>query len=159
MDSFSQITSRSKPIILVTGCRTWSSLDQHMRVCDVLDRVCFDREWIMSSPDGNWLPDIILIEGGAKGVDTLAEDWAVINWNYFLRCPANWPKHGKSAGPIRNREMLALGPDLVVGFHNNLKESKGTRDMIKISLKAGIPVEVYSERHQYTPEEIAEATS
>lgn len=32
-------------------------------------------------PDDNWLPtDIEIISGMAKGVDTIAVDWAVCNW-------------------------------------------------------------------------------
>ena len=31
-------------------------------------------------------------------------------------CPAQWSKHGKRAGPMRNEAMLGHSPDLVLGF-------------------------------------------
>lgn len=52
-------------------------------------------------------------------------------------CPADWKKHGKAAGPIRNQSMLTEHkPDLVIAFP--LGESKGTRDMIRKAKAAGI---------------------
>jgi hypothetical protein len=38
--------------------------------------------------------------------------------------PANWNKHGRRAGMIRNEEMAATQPDLALGFWDVL--SKGT---------------------------------
>lgn len=62
--------------------------------------------------------------------------------------PADWNKYGKVAGPIRNSEMLKLHPDidLVLAFHDDLSESKGTRDMVHKAQKAGIEVWVTSRR-------------
>jgi predicted Rossmann-fold nucleotide-binding protein len=51
--------------------------------------------------------------------------------------PANWPKHGKGAGFIRNQQMLNEGkPDLMIAFPGG----KGTADMIEKAIKAGIKV-------------------
>ena len=52
-------------------------------------------------------------------------------------CPANWNKYGKSAGPIRNVEMLELADALIVIINNN---SRGSTHMLNIALKKGIPV-------------------
>ena len=49
--------------------------------------------------------------------------------------PADWKKYGKSAGPIRNREMLKMDPDIVLIFHDDPKNSKGTKDCVKALLK------------------------
>lgn len=79
----------------------------------------------------------LVIEGGAKGADSLARDWAYMNFVPFLEHPANWPKYGNSAGPIRNVEMLNIyKPDLVVAFPGG----KGTAHMVKIAREAGIEV-------------------
>jgi hypothetical protein len=52
---------------------------------------------------------------------------------------AAWHEHGRGAGPIRNRQMLEEGrPDLVVAFPGG----HGTAGMIKLALKAGVPVEM-----------------
>lgn len=48
----------------------------------------------------------------------------------FKPFPANWTKHGKAAGPIRNREMLDENPDLVLAFHTDIENSKGTADTL-----------------------------
>ena len=58
-----------------------------------------------------------IIEGYAKGADTLAGEWALARNIHLLTYPANWRKDGKAAGPIRNVRMLEEGhPDLVLAF-------------------------------------------
>ena len=49
--------------------------------------------------------DIVIVSGGARGADALAERYAKEH-GYQLRVfPANWNKHGRRAGMIRNEEM------------------------------------------------------
>lgn len=85
-----------------------------------------------------------VVHGAARGADSLAQSWAVQRGVSVVPYPANWKKEGKAAGPIRNRKMLETeDPDLVVAFFVNIKESKGTKDMVKISLQAGKTVHVY----------------
>lgn len=80
-----------------------------------------------------------IIEGGATGADLLAQAWAIDNEvdceTYF----AEWKKHGRAAGAIRNARMLSEGkPDLVVAFPGG----KGTADMVRRAQVAGIKVEI-----------------
>lgn len=90
---------------------------------------------------GNWLSAVEIISGAAKGADTAAIDWAVINLCKFREFPADWKTYGKAAGPIRNQQMLDEGkPDLVVAFL--APNSRGTKDMIQRAQKANIPVEI-----------------
>jgi hypothetical protein len=82
-----------------------------------------------------------IIEGRAKGADTMAWKWARHNLGkgseFSVSFKANWGKHGKAAGPIRNRQMLEEGkPDLVVAF----KGGKGTANMVKQAKSAGVEV-------------------
>lgn len=90
------------------------------------------------NPDDNWLPfDLVIIEGGAKGVDRAAGDWATNNYALLKVYPADWNTYGKAAGYIRNQRMLDEGePDLVVAFPGG----KGTDMMIKLALRAGVEV-------------------
>jgi hypothetical protein len=82
-----------------------------------------------------------LLAGGCRGADTLAVRAARALGYPFLEFPADWQKFGKAAGPIRNQRMLDEGkPDLVVAFHENLSQSKGTSDMIRRAIKKGLPV-------------------
>jgi hypothetical protein len=49
------------------------------------------------------------------------------------------------AGPIRNQQMLDEGhPDLVIAFHDNMSESRGTRDMVGRAIKGGFSVRLVS---------------
>jgi len=40
--------------------------------------------------------------------------------------------------------MLDEKPDLVIAFHPNLAESKGTKDCVNEAKRRGIPVEVHN---------------
>ncbi len=85
--------------------------------------------------------ELVIIEGGAIGADFLARVWAIYEGYPFLEFPADWNRHGKKAGPIRNQQMLDEGkPDLVLAFPT--KESVGTWDMVKRATDAGVQVEV-----------------
>ena len=82
-------------------------------------------------------PISAIIEGGARGADSLAKTWALMNGVKCVTVPANWALHGTRAGPIRNARMLhEFSPDLVVAFPGG----KGTANMIQIAEQAGIPV-------------------
>lgn len=70
----------------------------------------------------------VLIEGGAIGVDFLARVWAKHHGFDFEEYPAQWKKHGKAAGAIRNQQMIDEGyPDFAIGFPGGT----GTADMIR----------------------------
>lgn len=89
-----------------------------------------------------------VIEGCARGADSLAEQFvqrenaAGYPANITLRhFPADWDRHGRAAGPIRNQQMLTEGaPDAVIAFTHSLRRSKGTRDMVIRARRAGLPV-------------------
>lgn len=59
---------------------------------------------------------------------------------FEIKHPADWTRHGKAAGPIRNREMALAGADLCLAFP--LGESRGTWNCVNECKKAGIPVKV-----------------
>jgi hypothetical protein len=82
---------------------------------------------------------IRVIAGGARGVDSFAEQWAKAQEVECVVYRADWAKHGRAAGPIRNRQMLDEGrPTLVVAFPGG----RGTADMIRRARSAGIEVAV-----------------
>ncbi len=79
----------------------------------------------------------LVIQGGARGADLMAEQWALRVGIQTIRFPANWDTYGRAAGPIRNTQMIEEGkPDLVVAFPGG----RGTADMIKKAKEAGILV-------------------
>ncbi len=84
----------------------------------------------------------IVIHGNANGADRLAAEIALNLEIEVMSFPANWSKFGRAAGPIRNQQMLDEGkPDRAIGFSDDWENSKGSNDMYKRCIKAGIPVE------------------
>lgn len=78
-----------------------------------------------------------LVHGCARGADTLAGRWARTRRITVQAFPADWDRHGKAAGMIRNRAMLALGrPDIVVAFPGG----RGTANMVALAVAARVPV-------------------
>jgi hypothetical protein len=89
------------------------------------------------------LRTITIIHGGARGADQLAGTIAEL-WRWPVEVyEADWDKHGKGAGPIRNKQMLDEGkPDLILAFP--MLVSKGTWDMIRQGVRAGVEVRIFS---------------
>lgn len=120
--------------ILVCGGRTFHNF-QLLTIA--LNDIAIEFDCKTDGEEGDWLPTFHIISGGAKGADSLAEDYATINGCAFTEYPADWNKHGKAAGPIRNQQMLDEGkPDLVVAFPGG----NGTADMVSRAKKAGVEV-------------------
>lgn len=80
-------------------------------------------------------PDLIM-QGGAKGADSIALEYAVANQIDRITYNADWAKHGKKAGIFRNIRMLREGkPNLVLAFYSDWNnKSKGTSHMVSIAL-------------------------
>lgn len=79
-----------------------------------------------------------LICGDAKGADAYAANIAI---NHDIPCRifyADWNKHGKAAGIVRNKAMLNQQPDIVLACWDG--QSKGTKNMIDIANKASITI-------------------
>jgi hypothetical protein len=114
--------------------------------------MCGDREWdderiikLIVRGIAAGLAANVVIEGGARGADTMAGNEADLQGVNHERFPAKWDEHGKAAGPIRNQQMLTEGkPDIVFAFHDNIAASKGTADMVRRAVKAGLPTYVVS---------------
>lgn len=78
-----------------------------------------------------------LIEGGARGADRLAREWALARLVTIETFEAEWDKYGNAAGPIRNTRMIDEGrPDVVIAFPSG----SGTADMVRKAERAGIHV-------------------
>lgn len=86
-------------------------------------------------------PDLVVIHGGANGADSIAGDIAESLEIKTLEFKADWNKHGRAAGPIRNQRMLDEGkPTAVMAFHKDLRSSRGTLDMCRRARSANLPV-------------------
>jgi hypothetical protein len=83
--------------------------------------------------------NIEIVSGTARGADKLGERYAREKGYDIKEFPANWDKHGKSAGYIRNDEMAQYA-DWLIAFWDGT--SKGTKHMIDLANKRGIKVTV-----------------
>ena len=109
--------------VLICGGRNWTNREAI-------------RSWVAYLQD--WGYDTV-IEGEARGADSIARDEALRAGMKVIRFPADWSKYHKAAGAIRNKQMLVDGkPDLVLAFHNDIAHSKGTALMLKLAKDAGI---------------------
>ena len=82
----------------------------------------------------------ILISGGARGIDKLAEQEAISLKMKTKIFNPDWDKYGKSAGFIRNRDII-YSADMVLAFWDG--SSKGTKHSIDLAIKAGKPLNIY----------------
>lgn len=81
-----------------------------------------------------------VLSGGASGVDAAGERVARAFGLPVERYPADWNRHGRAAGPIRNRQM-AENADALVAVWNG--KSRGTRNMIETARSLGLRVHVH----------------
>jgi hypothetical protein len=113
--------------VLICGSRNWSDYGY-------IENIMHER-----LKDGD-----IVIHGAARGADSIAGSIAEEMGLEVIRFPANWKKYGRSAGPVRNQQMLAEGrPDEVWAFTNDLEKSRGTRHMVETARGVGAPTEVF----------------
>lgn len=113
--------------------------------------ICGDRNWSDPAPiqrEVYKLPiTAVVIEGEAPGADSIAGRCAECRQMTVYGFPANWDLYGKSAGPRRNQQMINSFDkiDLVLAFHPDIMQSKGTKDMIKRAELNKIEVRSFSE--------------
>lgn len=81
--------------IIVTGGRNYQNSTKLKEVLDSLN------------------PSLI-IQGGATGADSLAVTYALENNLPIKTYNADWEKHGRAAGPIRNNIMILENQDATV---------------------------------------------
>lgn len=84
--------------------------------------------------------EIEIVSGRAKGADLLGELFAKEKGYKIKEFPADWNKHGKSAGPIRNGEMARYSDACVVFWKNR---SRGSENMIDVAEFNKLKLRVY----------------
>ena len=91
--------------------------------------------------------DLVIVEGGARGADSMAGAWADQHGIDHEIYPADWSTYGKSAGFRRNAAMIASAPGGVVAFFTDPSApSRGTQHTVDLATKAGIPVWIPQKR-------------
>ena len=114
--------------IIIAGSRTFTEYSIISRTVNmILAKWRFNKEFD------------ILYSGCAKGVDTLAIDYAKEKGIKYKEFPANWEIHGNDAGSIRNSKMIASANGLVAFWDG---KSKDTKDIIGKAERKGIKVHI-----------------
>lgn len=108
--------------------------------------ICGGRDFDDRQMFDSAMGDIIRLKGipsrvvhGAcpTGADQMADIWAANHALQIQAVPADWKKHKRAAGPIRNQEMFDRFPiRRVVAFPGG----PGTADSVRRARKAGIEV-------------------
>lgn len=83
--------------------------------------------------------EVVIVSGAARGADRMGELYAE---NQGIECrtySAKWDEYGKSAGYKRNT-LMAENADALIAFWDG--SSKGTKHMIDIAKKKGLPVRI-----------------
>lgn len=85
---------------------------------------------------------LVIVTGGAKGADKMAEFFAYRNGLQVQVYKPDWEKYGKSAGFRRNR-LIVGDADMLLAFYGPDGETKGTASSIGIAREKGIPFFVF----------------
>src|SRR5215831_106302 len=115
--------------VLVTGSRTWDDWGR------------LDAGLLAAAGRAGGRP-VLIVHGAAGGADAMADRIALARGWAAEPHPADWVRHGKAAGFIRNAEMVAAGAGECLAFIRD--GSRGASDCAARARAAGIPV--YEER-------------
>jgi len=118
--------------LLLTGSRTW---DDTPAIEHALAAI------LARHPEG-----VLLVHGACpRGADAMAAAYAARTLGYHIEAhPADWCRHGRAAGQLRNAEMVTLGAQGCAAFLRGA--SPGTTATIRLARAAGIPVWVHTQR-------------
>jgi len=95
-----------------------------------------------------------IVSGAADGVDSLGEEWAENHAIDTAIFEADWDTHGKSAGPIRNKQMAQYADAAVIVWDG---ESVGTRSMLEKALYNRLDVHVEPIKYDgFVPNDLTE---
>ena len=82
-----------------------------------------------------------IVSGNADGVDSLGEDFARVNAIPLKVFYPDWAKHGRSAGPIRNKQMAEYADVLLLIWDST---SRGSKSMLNEMTGLKKPTFLYS---------------
>ena len=111
-----------------------------MRTIIAGTRTLTDYELVEAAVKASGFTITTVISGTARGIDVLGERWAEEHGVPVERFPADWEAHGKAAGALRNREMVAVAEALIAVWDG---VSRGTEDCIAEARRRGLKVFVF----------------
>ena len=109
----------------------------HMKIIIAGSRRIKHRPIIFGSIKESLFDITTVLSGGGDGVDRIGEQWAFEHGIPIERHEAKWNEHGRSAEPIRNREMAAQADGGIVIWTG---DSPGSKDIINALTERNLPV-------------------
>ncbi|MBE0508015.1 MAG: DUF2493 domain-containing protein [Marinospirillum sp.] len=95
---------------------------------------------------------VAIVSGMAAGADMIGHEYAKARGMAVIEMPADWGKHGKRAGYLRNEAMAEIATHAVVYYDG---QSKGSAHMIDIAQKKQLNLRV---ENKMTPDLFARYT-
>ena len=133
--------------LLVAGSREYNN---YTEMCKVLDYLLKNQVTAHNH--------IVIVSGGARGADELAEKYADERGYEKHIMKAEWDKYGRSAGYRRNEQMhlfISAPSDKKRGcvcFWSTIEQSKGTKHNFKLAKKYENPIRVFdTASHRFIP--------
>lgn len=80
-----------------------------------------------------------IVSGGARGADSMGEEYAEYYGHSKHIIPADWNTHGKAGGYIRNMEMANYADGCIIFWD---EASKGSKHMIDIAKGKDMPLKI-----------------
>ena len=108
--------------IAIVGSRTFTNYEM---MCTFIERSLSDAEF-------NSIETVV--SGGARGADTLAEQYARENGLELIVFPAEWERYGRKSGPLRNVK-ISQECDLCFAFWDG--QSRGAKHDIDLCKERG----------------------
>ncbi len=85
-------------------------------------------------------PNIVIVGDCPTGVDAFTRVWCICQSVTCRVYKADWRKHGRAAGPLRNSEMVRRAVELGATVLAFPRGGPGTRDCIFQAKRAGLSV-------------------
>ena len=129
--------------LLVTGSRTWTD-EQTVHTA-------------LESCRAYYGDDLVIVHGGAMGADLIAARWCEHHGVTQEVHRAQWRRHGRSAGMVRNAAMIDTRPAGVLAFIKD--NSPGASQCAREAEARGVPVnrtDATTEIHQSVDQNSAE---
>jgi SLOG family YspA-like protein len=122
--------------IIVTGSRIWTN--------ESIIRNAFALIAMRLGPENMTIVHGACPSGADYLSDNIARAWTGMTVKAY---PADWAKHGKAAGPIRNMEMVDGNLDALCALAFPIDQSRGTRHCMSYARGRGIEVVDFDPRN------------
>lgn len=130
---------------MAPGCSSASATQTHIAIVGSrsYSRPDLVQACVASLPGGS-----VVVSGGARGVDSVAEAAAKAAGLETVVFHADWESLGRRAGPIRNEQIIQRA-DRVMAFWDG--RSRGTLNALVLAERAGLPIEIFGPQGEAMP--------